>query len=312
MVLLVVLVTPFLVPVPPLQGTVPPRQLADPDSQFLDINGLEVHYKSAGRGDPTLLLLHGFAASQFSWHEVLGPLAQAGSVIAFDRAAFGLTSRPLPGEWSGPNPYSTQSQVDMVVGLLDLLSVDRAVLVGHSAGGTIAALTALQHPDRVRALVLVDPAIYHGGQGIPWWLRLVLRTPQVRRLGPLIVRQLPARRTRLVDLAWHDPSKATPEVLAGYTKPLRAENWDRALWEFALATQSFDLPERVAELTVPVLVITGDDDRVIPTKDSVRLASALPNARLAVVPDCGHIPQEEQPEAFLRLTLSFLSELPDD
>ena len=307
--LFLVLIGPFLIPISPLQDTVPPRQLADPDSQFVEMTGLQVHVKAAGQGDPTLVLLHGFAASLFSWHQVLEPLSGAGSVVAFDRAAFGLTSRPLPGEWSGANPYSAQSQVNMTIGLMDLRGVNQAVLVGHSAGGTIAALTALQHPERVQALVLVDPAIYRGARGTPAWLCSLLRTPQLRRLGPLVVRRLPSQGTRMIALAWHDPAKATPEVLAGYTKPLRAENWDRALWEFTLATGSFDLPARLAEITVPVLVVTGDDDRVIPTEQSVRLASELPNARLVVVPECGHIPQEEQPEAFVQATLSFVSEL---
>ena len=308
--LFLVLVGPFLVPVAPLQNTVPPRQLADPDSRFAEVNGIEVHLKVAGQGSPALILLHGFAANLSSWQRVFEPLSHAGTVIAFDRAGFGLTSRPMPGQWSGLNPYSAQSQVNTAIGLMDCWGIDQAVLIGHSAGGTIAALTALHHPERVQALVLVDPAIYRGGRGLPPWFRLLLRTPQMRRLGPLAVRRVPSREAQLIASAWHDPAKATRETLVGYTKPLHAQNWDRGLWEFTLAAQSFDLPAHLAEITSPVLVITGDDDRVIPTTQSVRLASELPNARLVIVPECGHIPQEEQPQAFVQATLSFLSDLP--
>lgn len=307
--LFLVLVGPFLIPVPPLRDTVPPRQLADPDSQFAEVNGIQVHLKVVGQGNPTLLLLHGLAANLLSWQRVLEPLSHAGTVIAFDRAGFGLTSRPMSGEWSGANPYSTQSQVNTAIGLMDRWGVDQAVLIGHSAGGTIAALAALHYPERVRALVLVDPAVYRVARGLPSWLRLLLRTPQMRHLGPLVVRHLPSRRERLIALAWHDPTRATPEVLAGYARPLHAQNWDRALWEFTLAVQSFDLPAHLAEITAPVLVITGDKDRVIPTAQSVRLASELPDARLVIVPECGHIPQEEQPQAFVQATLCFLSGL---
>ncbi|HNB53832.1 MAG TPA: hypothetical protein PK530_17935, partial [Anaerolineales bacterium] len=88
--LLALLIGPFLIPIPPLENTVSPAQLADADSQFIDINGLTVHYKETGSGDTVFILLHGFAASEFSWREVMEPLAAYGRVIAFDRPAFGL------------------------------------------------------------------------------------------------------------------------------------------------------------------------------------------------------------------------------
>ena len=89
------------------------------------------------------------------------PFSQLGTVIAFDRPAFGLTERPL--EWEGQNPYSPEAQVELVIGLLDHFGVDQAILVGNSAGGTIAMQAALTYPERVSALVLVDPAVYNGG-----------------------------------------------------------------------------------------------------------------------------------------------------
>ena len=307
--LLILLVGPLLIPVPPLEGTVPPEQLADPDSRFVDVNGLQVHYKIAGQGEPTLVLLHGFGASVFSWREVMEPLSEIGTVIAFDRPAFGLTERPLPGEWPGENPYSPEAQADLTVALLDTLGADMAVLVGHSAGGTIAVLTALRHPERVEALVLVAPAIYHGG-GTPGWVRPLLRIPQVGHLGPLLVRSIITRAEGILRIAWHDVDKITSEVMAGYKKPLQAANWDRALWEFTLASRPLDLPDQLDEITIPVLVITGDDDRIVPTDQSVRLADELLNAELVVVPECGHLPQEETPDQFLQAVTDFLGQLP--
>ncbi|MGC8787869.1 MAG: alpha/beta fold hydrolase, partial [Anaerolineae bacterium] len=213
------LVGPFLVPLPPLRNTFPPRQLADPDSLFISINGLDVHCKSVGQGEPALVLLHGFGASIWSWREVMLPLSQFGTVIAFDRPAFGLTARPLANEWSGENPYTAEAQARLTVGLLDKFGIPKAILVGHSAGGSIATLTALQFPERVQALILVAPAIYEGG-GAPSWIRPLLRIPQLRRLGPLLVRVLVSRLEGALPSAWHDPNKISPEVIAGYKKPL--------------------------------------------------------------------------------------------
>jgi len=307
--LVILLVGPFLIPIPSLEGTVPPEQLADPDSHFVDVNGLQVHYKMAGQGEPTMVLLHGLGASVFSWREVMEPLSEVGTVIAFDRPAFGLTERPLPGDWIGENPYRPEAQPDLTVALMDELGVEKAVLVGHSAGGTIAVHTALRHPERVEALVLVAPAVYHGGGG-PAWARLLVRIPQVRHLGPLLVRNLNRWSDRLMSSAWHDPNKITSQIMAGYRGPLQAENWDRALWEFFLASHPLELEAQLHKIQMPTLVITGDDDHWVPTEQSVRLASELPNAELVVIPECGHLPQEERPEPFLQAVTAFLNKLP--
>lgn len=301
----VVFFGPFLIPVPPLEGTLAAEQLADPDSQFIEVKGLCVHVKIAGASEPVLVLLHGFGASVFSWREVMAPLAKWSTVIAFDRPGFGLTARPMPGEWAGESPYSPEYQADLTIGVLDALGVERAVLVGHSAGGTVATLTALRHPERVQALILVDAAIYVG-DGIPAWLRPLLHTPQARHLGPLLVRSIATRGEAAIRLAWYDQAKVSPDILAGYKKPLQADNWDRALWEVILASHPLHLPERLGELTIPALVITGDQDRIVPTEQSIRLAKELPNARLAVIPDCGHLPQEECPEKLLQAIVNFL------
>ena len=307
--LLLVLVVPFLIPVPPLEGTMPVEQLADPDSRFAELNSVKVHYKVAGEGRPALVLLHGFAASVFSWREVMGPLAKSHTVTAFDRPGFGLTERPLPGEWQGQNPYSPEAQVDLTVALMDALGIDQAVLIGNSAGGTVAVLTALTHPERAQALILVDPAIYRGGMQLPGAVRWLLSSPQGRRLGPLFVRSIRNWGLEFARSAWHDPSKITDTIWAGYTKPLQAENWDKGLYEVTLASRSLGLDKRLGEIQMPVLVITGDDDRIVPTQQSIRLAGELPNAELVVVPNCGHVPQEECPELFLTAVNGFLAGL---
>lgn len=305
--LVVMLVGPFLVPVPPLEGLKPVEDLADPESKFVEINGLTVHYKEMGQGDLTFILLHGFGASLFSWRDVMQPLSQYGRVIAFDRPAFGLTERPMPGEWTGENPYGPEAQVDIVIGLMDALGVEQAVLVGNSAGGTVSINTALAYPQRVQALVLVDAAVYAGG-GAPAWVRPLLGTPQMRHVGPLISRQLQAQGRAFIQTAWHDPTRITPDIYVGYEKPLQAEGWDRALWELTAASHASDLEGRLGELFMPVLVLTGDDDRIVPTEQSLRLGSEIPQAELIVIPQCGHLPHEEHPQLFMDALAAFIQD----
>lgn len=311
--LLLLLVGPFLVPVPALEETVPPAALADEDSQFIDADGLSVHYKERGQGEPGLVLLHGFAASVFTWREVLDQLADYGRVVAYDRPAFGLTERPV-GDLQ-PNVYAPDYQPQLVVGLMDKLGMEEAVLVGNSAGGAVAIQTALDHPQRVRALILVDPAVYTS-PGAPAPLRPLLNTPQADHLGPLFARQIQDWGYEFGRMAWHDPSGFTDEVWEGYRKPLRADNWDRALWQFTASSGYTGLAERLDRLaalkTLPVLVITGENDRIVPPEDSIRLAGELPNAELVVIPNCGHVPQEECPAEFMAAVDAFLQELESD
>jgi pimeloyl-ACP methyl ester carboxylesterase len=301
------IVAPLLIPLPPLEGTLPPADLADEDGRFIELRGIQVHYKASGSGEPSMILMHGFLSSAFSWREVIGPLSETGRVVAFDRPAFGLTERP--DAWGGENPYTADFAMALTLDLMDALSVERAVLVGNSAGGALAARQALEHPERVQALILVDAAIYSEG-GSRAWLRPLLATPQMRRIGPVLLRNVRTWGAEFGRSAWHDPARITPEIWAGYTLPLRADNWDRALYEYTLASQPGDLASRVSEIDMPVLVITGDDDRIVPIADSVRLASEIPNARLAILPACGHVPQEECAQAFLEVAQEFLTALP--
>ncbi len=159
-----VIVLPLVVPIPDLD-TKPLSELTDPDSQFVRIDNLNVHYKQAGTGSPAIILLHGFGASEFSFREVMEPLSSIGSVYAYDRPGFGLTDRPLAEEWNDENPYSLRGQKQMLLDFMNEMGIEKAVLVGNSAGGTVATLIALENPEKVSALILVDSA----WRDIPKW-----------------------------------------------------------------------------------------------------------------------------------------------
>jgi pimeloyl-ACP methyl ester carboxylesterase len=312
--LAVVLIGPLLYPVPPLTGTVDESALADPDSKFVTINDLTVHYKEKGRGEPVFILLHGFGASEYSWREVMEPLSKYGRVIAYDRPAFGLTERPMSGEWTDTNPYSIQGNVDLLDDLMDEMGVEEAVLVGNSAGGGVSTAFALSHPEKVKGLILVDPAVGNGRGGrFPSWLLPVLSSPQLRNLGPLLVRGIAGSSgDETIRLAWHDPSLITQDVYEGYRRPLQANNWDKALYEFSIAANPENFSERLTGLSMPVLVVTGDDDRIVPTESSIELAGQIPGADLVVFDQCGHVPQEECPGQFMDAILTFLQGVNDD
>ncbi len=281
-------------------------QLADPDSLFLDANGFRVHYKRYGSGPSLILLLHGSFLSLRSWSQVTAALAERATVVAFDRPVFGLTSRPLPPS-GGAALYSADAQSDLVAALIAKLGFERAILIGSSTGGTIALLTALRHPQRVRALVLVGAMVYSGyaTSEVPAPMLAVMRT-----FKPAFARLMKAMITRLYDKAirkfWYRRERLSDAVIADYKRDFMLGPWDRAFMELFLATRRLDLEQRLGSLRIPTLVMTGEHDRAVKPEESLRLAKAIAGAELAVIPDAGHLPQEETPGPFLAALQGFL------
>jgi len=298
--LTLLVVGPLIIPIRPLPDTVPARDLADPDSQFIDVGSLELHYKSAGTNlssPPAFLLLHGFGSSSYTWHSVINELGLLGPAYAFDRPAFGLSERPQRGDWEGQNPYGFEAQKAQTLGLMDELGLEQAVLIAHSAGAAIALELAVEHPERVSGLVLVGAAVYGGGASTT--AKLFMRSPQLNRIGPTIMRQFAAQPGRdFLESAWSNPDTLDEATLEAYAKPLLVNDWDRALWEYAKVGGAPRLEERLSAVEVPVLVITGADDTIVDPELSERLVGDLPNATFASFDSCGHLPQEECPEPF--------------
>ncbi len=124
------------------------------------------------------------------------------------------------------------------------------MLVGNSAGGNVAAQTALSYPDRVEGLILVDAAMYGHGQGEDI-IGKVLSIRPLQRVGPLIVRAIAALSAKFADTSWHEPSKLTAKIRKDYQRQLEAHNWDFGFWEADRVGLPDDVSDRLGELTFP-------------------------------------------------------------
>lgn len=303
---------PLLVPSSRPPGTRPGRYLADPDGRFASLAGVEVHHKVAGHlddpdTDPAVVLLHHFYGSVPTWRHIMAGLAPDHLVAAFDRPGFGLTERPARSRWNGANPYTRETSARITLALLDHLGAQRGVLVGSSAGGTVALETYARAPQRIAALVLLSPAIT-GDVGAPTQLRPLLRTARLRRLGPYLVRRVAGRITNeRVTGSWHDPTRVTPADLAAYQALLEVERWDEGFWHLLSAEDPPDLRHVLPTIEVPTLVVSGASDRVISSSWNRRIAAAIPAARFVEIPACGHTPQEECPDELLTVLREFLA-----
>ena len=307
---LVVLVGPFAVPVN-TSGTLTNKEAAalswNGESELVELAGHEVHLVTAGsqQSDRLIVLLHGFGASSLTWKEVLEPLSSIGFVVAYDRAAFGFTERPTTiGE---VNPYSSLGQLQVIDELVSKYGQGKEVVIlGHSAGGALALGYALDHPEKVQKLILEAPAVYGSG-GAPSWLNWVFDIPQLDHLGPLAVSSIASSGLQILDSSYYNKGLVTEQVVANYTAPLDVIGWERAFWEFNKAPRSLNLVERLDRLSVDTLIITGDTDEIVATADSVRLNGELPDSRLEIISESGHLPNEEKPLEFVEAVISFLA-----
>jgi pimeloyl-ACP methyl ester carboxylesterase len=302
---LVISVVPFFVPVPELSGLSAEKELADSDSKFIEVNDVTIHYKEMGKGKTAFILLHGFGASVYSWREVMDDFAQYGRVIAYDRPAFGLTERPMPETWK-ENPYGMGANVQLLRGLMDALEVDKAILVGNSAGGGVAVAFALEYPARVEKLVLVDPGV-GGGRGprFPGWALPLMWTPQMRHLGPLMMRRYQETLPVTISREWADETKLPESVKRKYLKTLMINNWDRAFYELTFSPAYPELRPLLPNLKVDTFIIAGEDDRLIHAWYFEEISKEIP-APLVLLSKCGHVPHEECPNRFMKEVLSFL------
>ena len=305
-----ILVVPFLIPVN-TSGTLTKEEAAGQvwgtQSQFVTLGSHEVHLVEAGdpNSENLLILMHGFGASSFSYKENLEILGDVAHVIAYDRAAFGFTERPT--DWE-VNPYGTPGQLEVIDDIVTKYGSDKNVfLLGHSAGGSIAASYAVDNQEKLAGVILFAPAIgLGGGGGNPFnW---VFDIPQLDHIGPLLVSTIATSGLDLIYASYFDETQVTDEVLAGYTAPLEVAGWERAFWEFNKAPRDPEISERFTEIQIPTLVITGDTDVVVETERSVEIASLLPNAELVIIPQTGHLPNEERPEEFASAVRNFILE----
>ena len=301
-VLALILVVPFLIPVQ-TTGTATYKEVAGEGATFATAQGIDIYYEKTDfvcqedkdcSNPPVILLLHGFGANTFSYREVIEPLSQLGDVIAYDRPGFGLSERPT--SWEGENPYGSIGQDLILDELIAQFASGRdVILVGHSAGGTLAAQYVVDNKDAIQGLILISPAILSTG-GSPSWLNWIFSIPQLDHLGPLLVSSIASSGMDLLNESWYNKELITEEVKAGYREPLSVIGWEEGFWEFNRAPRAFDIKERLDEINVPTLLLTGDTDTVVATADTEALANLIKDSVLFVIPNSGHLAQEETPE----------------
>jgi pimeloyl-ACP methyl ester carboxylesterase len=282
---------------------------------MLDIGG-PVHVVDLGGSGPPMLLVHGLGGSHLDWSDVAEPLTQRHQVWSLDLIGFGRT--PLAGRRA--TVAANQAIVDRVA---ERVGGGRpVVLVGNSMGGLISILEASRRPERVAALVLVDPALPASrGARLEVMLAVAFMVMVRPRVGPWMIRSHGRLRgaERLVDdvlkLCTVDPSRISPATRQAQIELTRwRQDQDESPRAFLDAARSLlqwlwhrdTVEDHIRRVQAPTLLIHGDHDRLVQVRAAGVVASLRPDWTFRVLANTGHIPQLERPETFVRLVHGWL------
>jgi pimeloyl-ACP methyl ester carboxylesterase len=265
------------------------------------VNGARVNYVEMGQGPP-VVLVHGLSGCWQNWLENIPHLARRHRVIALDLPGFGESE--LPNEEISIPGYGR-----FVDAFLGEIGVERGAIVGNSMGGFIAAETTLAHPSRVEKLVLVSAAgLVRVGNRQLYALERAARlfhplTAAFLARREHLVRR-PGLRRRMLYGVVRFPERIEPElayeVANGAGKPgfLDALN----------AIMAYDFRDRLPAISAPTLIVWGRNDRIVPIEGAYEYEKLIPNARLEIFEETGHVPMLERPARFNQLVEEFLGQ----
>jgi pimeloyl-ACP methyl ester carboxylesterase len=271
---------------------------AAPPSEFRELSGLRLHLRDTGPRDaPAVLLLHGFGASLHTWDDWAATLSERFRVIRLDLPGFGLTGPDPTGDYSDPRTMA------ILLKVMDDLGLSRVSLVGSSMGGRIAWRFAAQFPARVDRLVLMAPDGF-ASPGRAYGE--VPKVPMMMRVLPYVL-PMPMLRASAA-AAYADPKALTEPVLERYRDMLLAPGVRQAILDRTGQHVLVDPVPLLRGIRAPTLLVWGEKDRMVPVTNAADYERALPDSRLVVFPDIGHVPQEEAPARTLEPVAAFLAE----
>jgi pimeloyl-ACP methyl ester carboxylesterase len=282
----------------------PPRNLDHSwgERQVFDYQGIKINYYQAGQGPP-VILLHGFGACAYTWRHLAPELAKDHRVFALDLKGYGLSDKPEDGK------YAVSDQAEMVAAFIRTRDLHNLVIIGHSMGGGVTLMTYFKvrpdTPARIKKLVLIDSAGYP--QKMPWFI-LLARIPVVNRL---ITRLLSPRFATYIVLkkCYYDNDKITEEQIDTYAYYGSLPGAREVVRQTARQIMPGDIEAvtaRYKTIKVPVLIIWGAEDEVVPLSVGKKFKQDIPDAELVILPKCGHIPPEEEWQKTNDLVKAFL------
>ena len=276
------------------------KEFANKHSKFIEIDEMQVHYRDEGKGFP-IVLIHGTGSSLHTWNDWTKELTKKYRVIRLDLPAFGLT---------GPNKnadYTIKSYTDFLHQFISKIKIDKFHLVGNSLGGNIAWNYTAEHPQKIEKLILVDASGLPTNKPQPAIFKMA-KTPILSSVFLFMTPKFFIKKN--MKEVYADNSKITDLLISRYHKmSLREGNRkafiDRAKIDFTVG-EKVNL-NKLKSIKTHTLLIWGAKDNWIPLKSvGKKMDSILPNSKLVVLENSGHVPMEENPKESLVVLKDFL------
>ncbi|MDA9101507.1 alpha/beta hydrolase [bacterium] len=273
------------------------KTYANQHSQFIEIDGMNVHYRDEGEGQ-TIILLHGTGASLHTWDEWTNELKKTFRVIRLDLPAYGLT---------GPHPekkYSLSDYSSFLNSFVESLDIDNFILSGNSLGGAIAWYYASEYQNKVKLLSLLDPGgLYSKENQSPLVFRLA-RAPGINKILRYVTPRFFIKNT--LKEVYFDKTKLTDKKIDTYRDLILREN-NRESFINRSNSEPVDYTSRLKLITAPTQIIWGNEDEWIPVENAKFFSKSIQNTRVDIMQETGHLPMEERPYESLELLLNFIN-----
>lgn len=270
------------------------KKYCNEESKFLDLNGLQVHYRDEGKGFP-LVLIHGTSASLHTWDGWTNELKNDFRIIRMDIPAFGLT-----GETKERN-YTIENYVKFIDDFTHALGVDTFYLAGNSLGGEITWSYAYAHPEKVKKMILIDAAGYKRAGSMP----IVFKLAKIPLLDKVMTKITPKN---LVEKSIHevyfDDSKISAELVTRYYELLLRPG-NRQAFADRVKVINFEAQGKTSSIKTPTLIQWGQYDKWILPEDAEKFKKDIEGADVKYYPT-GHVPMEELPLETARDAKAFL------
>lgn len=280
------------------------------NSSFVETCGYLTHLRTFGpaQGRPPLLLLHGFLDSTATWDLVAEGISRDRRVLMMDLLGHGYTERPRGQGYTIPDILS------QIAALQNALKLDSLHVGGNSLGGILSVLYAIRSPERVASVIVVDGGVGGKKPGIPYGVLYLLTSPLVMWWVWQLLRPM---EKRLVDWLFREwilgRGEPSEDRVRTFIEPIRLPGASRAVGRLLRGYVSYfsgqkdrEVKEAFAALAKPTLLIWGERDRVVPSRVAEVLHQGLPDSRLEKLSGCGHCPQLDAPEDFVRIVREFL------
>lgn len=267
------------------------------NSQFLELDGMNVHYRVNGDTGEAVVLLHGTASSLHTWEGWTKELSKYYRVVSFDMPGFGITG-PEPN-----NDYTRERYLTFIDDVLVKLNVDSCYMAGNSFGGYMTWSYAVAHPEKVKKIAILNSSGYpRGDQPTP----ISFKMQKMDWLRPVITHITPRFLVeKSVKVVYYDDSKITDELVDRYMDLLLREG-NRGGLMGKTQQITYDHSSEIKNVQCPTLIMWGDSDGLVNVEAAPKFHADIPNSELLIYENMGHVPMEEIPEKSVADFISFL------